>query len=76
MTSVITTPALLTLNDGVTRLTLAPHTGASIVNWSVIASGQPLLRHSNDEALNAGTPRRLACYPLAPWSNRIGNGGF
>ncbi|NYS42896.1 hypothetical protein F2S88_29045, partial [Pseudomonas syringae pv. actinidiae] len=22
------------------------------------------------------TPRRLACYPLAPWSNRIGSGGF
>lgn len=69
-------PPILTLEDGITRLTLAPQTGASIVNWSVIASGQPLLRTSNDEALSAATARKLACYPLAPWSNRIGNGGF
>ncbi|MCQ2996244.1 aldose 1-epimerase [Pseudomonas syringae] len=69
-------PAILTLEDGITRLTLAPQTGGSIVNWNVIASGQPLLRPSNDEALGAGTARKLACYPLAPWSNRISNGGF
>jgi aldose 1-epimerase len=69
-------PQILTLEDGITRLTLAPQTGGSIVNWSVIASGQPLLRHSDDEALSAATARKLACYPLAPWSNRIGDGGF
>jgi aldose 1-epimerase len=67
---------ILTLEDGITRLTLAPQTGGSIVNWSVIASGQPLLRHSTEEAIEAGVPRRLACYPLAPWSNRIGEEGF
>jgi aldose 1-epimerase len=67
---------LLTLEDGITRLTLAPETGGSIVNWSVLASGQPLLRPSNDEAIGTGIARRLAMYPLAPWSNRIGNGGF
>lgn len=67
---------ILTLEDGITRLTLAPQTGGSIVNWSVIATGQPLLRPSNDEAVAAGTARKLACYPLAPWSNRIGEGGF
>jgi aldose 1-epimerase len=66
----------LILEDGLTRLTLAPGIGGSIVNWSVLESGQPLLRPSDDEALAAATPRRLACYPLAPWSNRIGNGGF
>lgn len=69
-------PNILTLEDGLTRLTVAPDIGGSIVNWSVLASGQPLLRPNDDEALAAGTPRRLACYPLAPWSNRIGNGGF
>ncbi|MEE4156611.1 aldose 1-epimerase [Pseudomonas viridiflava] len=67
---------VLTLEDGLTRLTLAPETGGSIVNWTVLSSGQPLLRHSSDEALAAGTPRKLALYPLAPWSNRIGDGGF
>jgi aldose 1-epimerase len=67
---------ILTLEDGITHLTLAPKTGGSIVNWTVIASGQPLLRPSNAEALSTGIARRLACYPLVPWSNRIGNGGF
>ncbi|QHF05953.1 aldose 1-epimerase (plasmid) [Pseudomonas asturiensis] len=67
---------VLTLEDGLTRLTLAPQTGGSIVNWTALESGQPLLRASDDDALAAGTPRKLACYPLAPWSNRIGNGGF
>ncbi|WP_440812293.1 aldose 1-epimerase [Pseudomonas syringae] len=67
---------ILTLEDGVTRLSIAPEIGGSIVNWSVLASGRPLLRASNDDALAACTPRRLACYPLAPWSNRISNGGF
>ncbi|MFG0419776.1 aldose 1-epimerase, partial [Pseudomonas sp. zjy_8] len=42
----------------------------------VKATGQALLRHSDLAALESGTPRRLACYPLAPWSNRIGEGGF
>jgi len=67
---------VLTLEDGLTRLTVAPETGGSIVNWTVLSSGQPLLRHSSEEALAAGTPRKLALYPLAPWSNRIGDGGF
>jgi aldose 1-epimerase len=70
------TANLLVLEDGVTRLTLAPRIGGSIANWTVIATGQPLLRANDEEALNAGTPRRLACYPLVPWSNRIGKGGF
>jgi aldose 1-epimerase len=70
------TPTLLSLEDGLTHLSLAPQLGGSIANWSVTASGQPLLRHSDAPALAAATPRRLACYPLAPWSNRIAGGGF
>lgn len=66
----------LQLEDRLTHLTLAPGIGGSIVNWTVKASGQPLLRHSDQAALLAGTPRRLGCYPLAPWSNRIAKGGF
>ena len=67
---------LLTLRDDLTQLTLAPELGASLVNWSRRSDGRPLLRHSDDLALAAGNPRRLACYPLLPWSNRIGGGGF
>lgn len=66
----------LHLQDRFTHLTLAPQTGGSIANWTVKDSGQPLLRPNDEQALQAGTPRRLGCYPLAPWSNRISDGGF
>ncbi len=68
--------SLLTLEDGLTRLTLAPHIGGSIASWQVIASDQPLLRASDARALRSGSANQLACYPLVPWSNRIGGGGF
>ncbi|MGG5238634.1 aldose 1-epimerase [Pseudomonas lurida] len=67
---------LIELEDALTLLTLAPAVGGSIVNWRVLASGQPLLRHSDEQALNTGLPGKLGCYPLAPWSNRIAEGGF
>lgn len=67
---------ILTLQDSLTRLTVAPEIGASLVNWVRLSDGLPLLRPSDDEALASANPRKLACYPLAPWSNRIGGGGF
>ena len=69
-------PSLLTLEDGLTRLTLAPQIGGSILDWRVIASGYPLLRPSKAGALDKGQANQLACFPLVPWSNRIGGGGF
>lgn len=66
----------LQLQDRLTRLTLAPELGASLINWEVKATGQALLRHTDQAALASGTPRQLGCYPLAPWSNRIAEGGF
>ncbi|WP_236320703.1 aldose 1-epimerase, partial [Pseudomonas canadensis] len=67
---------LIELQDNLTHLTLAPATGGSIVNWTVLATGQPLLRYSDAHAINTGLPGKLGCYPLAPWSNRIAKGGF
>lgn len=67
---------LIELQDNLTQLTLAPATGGSIVNWTVRATGQPLLRPSDAHAISAGLPGKLGCYPLAPWSNRIAEGGF
>ncbi len=67
---------LLTLRDSLTQLTLAPEVGASVVNWTRLSDGIPLLRQTDEQALEALNPRRLACYPLLPWSNRIGGGGF
>ncbi|NWE74853.1 aldose 1-epimerase [Pseudomonas yamanorum] len=67
---------MLELEDSLTRLTLAPALGGSIVNWTVRSSGQPLLRHTDEPALASGLPGKLGCFPLAPWSNRIAEGGF
>ncbi|NIF30090.1 aldose 1-epimerase [Pantoea sp. Tr-811] len=67
---------LLHLQDHLTRLTLAPSLGASLVNWQAKATGQALLRPADPTALASASPRRLGGYPLAPWSNRIGDGGF
>jgi len=69
-------PTLLELEDSFTRLTLAPELGGSIVNWTVRSTGQPLLRHADEQALNTGLPGKLGCFPLVPWSNRIAEGGF
>jgi aldose 1-epimerase len=66
-------PTLIELEDELTHLTLAPELGGSIVNWT---TGQPLLRYSDTHALNTGLPGKLACFPLAPWSNRVSAGGF
>lgn len=67
---------LLHLEDRLTRLGLMPAIGGSIANWTSKQTGQPLLRPSDEQAFASGSPRRLACYPLAPWSNRIAEGGF
>ncbi|MCU1759430.1 aldose 1-epimerase [Pseudomonas sp. 14P_8.1_Bac3] len=70
------TSTLLELEDEFTHLTLAPEIGGSIVNWTVRHTGQPLLRHSDAQALDTGLPGKLGCFPLAPWSNRVSDGGF
>lgn len=67
---------ILTLQDSLTRLTVAPEIGASLVNWVRLSDSLPLLRPSDEQALASANPRKLACYPLVPWSNRIGGGGF
>lgn len=67
---------MLILQDQLTRLELCPELGGAIGNWSLRSSGLPLLRHADSQALAAGSARRLGCFPLLPWSNRIGSGGF
>ncbi|WDY59185.1 aldose 1-epimerase [Pseudomonas sp. PSKL.D1] len=67
---------LLQLQDHLTQLEIAPTLGASLANWQVRATGQPLLRPADQAALATGSPRRLGCYPLVPWSNRIAEGGI
>ena len=67
---------MIELEDALTHLSLNPAVGGSLVNWRVRATGQPLLRHNDEQAIATGLPGKLGCYPLAPWSNRIAHGGF
>ncbi|WP_053143635.1 aldose 1-epimerase [Pseudomonas sp. P97.38] len=70
------TPPLLHLKDQLTHLTLAPHLGASLVDWTLLGNGAPLLRPSAPGAVDNGLPGKLGGFPLIPWSNRIAQGGF
>ena len=67
---------MLILQDALSILEVCPELGGAIANWHLRDGGAPLLRHSDADALAAGTPRRLGCFALVPWSNRIGAGGF
>jgi len=67
---------MIELEDALTHLSLNPAVGGSLVNWRVRTTGQPLLRHNDEQAIATGLPGKLGCYPLAPWSNRIAHGGF
>jgi aldose 1-epimerase len=64
------TPATagLTLTQGALRLALRPDLGGSIAGlWR---DGLPVLRSTKAGDLNE--PRASACYPLVPYSNRLG----
>ena len=64
---------LVSIEDALTRLTVAPSIGGSLVAWKRLSGQLDLLRPCPPEIEG---PRQLGCYPLAPWSNRISNGGF
>lgn len=62
----------VTLNAGETQLRVCPRIGGAIAhfNWR----GQAILRPSPPDAIAQAQVRRLASYPLVPYSNRIGHG--
>jgi aldose 1-epimerase len=62
------------LQTGEDRLVLVPGTGGSIGNWT--HAGHPILRPASPEDLAAGDPRALGCFPMIPFSGRIGWGRF
>lgn len=57
----------LTLAHGDSRAELRPATGGALASWRW--RGCDLLRPAPEDA----TVRQMACYPLAPYSNRIGH---
>ncbi|HVO88552.1 MAG TPA: aldose 1-epimerase [Casimicrobiaceae bacterium] len=66
--------ANVVLASGDARVVIAPATGGAIVafDWR----DQPVLRPTPSAALGEGDVRRMACYPLVPYSNRIRNAGL
>ncbi|MCE8044980.1 aldose 1-epimerase [Halomonas daqingensis] len=65
----------ITLDNGRLRLVVNPVVGGSVVRFDRLTEHgpEPLMRPGNDAERD---PNRLAMYPLVPWSNRIGGGGF
>lgn len=61
--------AFVSLTAGPSHLQLWPETGGAIVDWRF--ADVPLLRPIPAEALAAHSARRLGCFPLIPYSNRI-----
>lgn len=64
---------MIALAAGDAGLVLAPEAG-SILGWRI--GRVPILRPAGPEAVLAGRARGMGGYPLVPFSNRIGGGGF
>ncbi|MBW6392521.1 aldose 1-epimerase [Billgrantia antri] len=65
----------VTLDNGILRLVVNPTVGGAVVRFDRLGERgpEPLMRPGGDTERD---PNRLAMYPLVPWSNRIGGGGF
>ncbi|MFQ3789409.1 aldose 1-epimerase [Halomonas sp. A29] len=65
----------MTLDNGELRLVVNPQVGGSVVRFDRLTEcgPEPLMRPGSEDECD---PNRLAMYPLVPWSNRIGGGGF
>ena len=65
---------ILTLTRGPDCCEIIPALGGGIGSWTV--NGQPMMRPASNASIEAADPFGLASFPLVPYSNRIGNGGF
>jgi len=63
----------LVITHGGWTAEIAPAGGAIV---ALAHDGEAILRPSSDAARRAGDVRRMACYPLVPYANRIANGRF
>ncbi|WP_024972148.1 aldose 1-epimerase [Ralstonia pickettii] len=67
----------LQLENGVLRAEVLPEAGGGLLRFDLLRDGavMPIFRPGETDAALRDT-RTLACYPLVPWSNRIGGGQF
>ncbi|MDF4003057.1 aldose 1-epimerase [Luteibacter sp. PPL552] len=72
---------MIALSNGRLRLQLVPEVGGGVarLDWWTDDGLVPLMRprvEASGAPAHPGDPNHLACYPLVPWSNRIGGRGF
>ncbi len=74
----IRTGTIIALRHGAMTLAAAPHIGGSLASWSLSTPNGPveLFRPASDGALAGDFAPDMACFPLVPFSNRIGGGRF
>lgn len=65
---------MLTLRLNDLTLLVAPESGGAIAGWTRGAT--PLLRTPSPTALRRGDVHGMACFPLLPYANRIGQARF
>jgi aldose 1-epimerase len=69
--------SVLRLHNAWLEAVVLPETGGALASFNWIGTDGPLpLMRSLPAGVSAPRPNRLACYPLVPWSNRIGHGRF
>jgi aldose 1-epimerase len=67
----------LHLRKGSLEAVVLPEIGGGLAAFNWIGAGGPLpLMRSLPAGVTMPEPNGLACYPLVPWSNRIGHGRF
>jgi aldose 1-epimerase len=62
------------ISAGYSTCIVHPEIGGSIGRWAV--NGQEIMRAASQHALESNNPLGMACFPLVPYSNRIGHGKF
>jgi aldose 1-epimerase len=62
------------LSVGDVRLSIAPHIGGAITEFS--KAGQQLMHKASDRALAELNPGGMSSFPMVPYCNRIQNGRF
>ena len=69
--------AAVRLSNALLEAVVLPERGGSLAAFNWIGAGGPVpLMRPLAADVTAPEPNQLACYPLVPWSNRIGHGRF
>jgi aldose 1-epimerase len=68
---------IVTLSNGHLQAQVVPAIGGSLARLDALGSGAPFsLLRAFEPGMGVATPSHMACFPLVPWSNRIGTAGF